>query len=88
MVATSQAPGGDHEDRQKASALTRSKVQKGRYLVKTGDRGYLGTCQGGVQKRGSLGTGDFEKAHELLGRAGFPESELTGSVPDPIPLAM
>ncbi|HLY74644.1 MAG TPA: hypothetical protein VKU80_11055 [Planctomycetota bacterium] len=36
----------------------------------------------------SAGPKSIKKAHELLGRAGFPESELTESGPDPIPLAM
>ncbi|HEV3028829.1 MAG TPA: hypothetical protein VG457_14715 [Planctomycetota bacterium] len=36
----------------------------------------------------SAGPKSIEKAVELLRRAGLPESELTGSAPDPIPLAM
>ena len=46
----------------KNAPLTRIRLQKGKPLVKRGEVWSLGTCIRGLQKRWSLGTGDFQEA--------------------------
>ncbi|HLY74839.1 MAG TPA: hypothetical protein VKU80_12040 [Planctomycetota bacterium] len=43
-------------------AITRVRLQKGRYLVKRREIWYLESCQAGQQSRRSLGTGDMQEA--------------------------
>jgi integrase len=42
--------------------LTRVRLQKGLYIVKRGSRWYAERCEGGLQRRWSLGTGDVDEA--------------------------